>query len=847
LLAGTAISIAFALRAERERENAQELAESESRASQRAKQAEEAAVAAQRDLEEVLAIALVQPLLQPDAGKLHLSKPGVDALWRLSQKPPERLWLRFVENVRHSSKPVHELRWMAEPVLIASIGLDPEKREQMEKLQTEFLQNETLDRGEALRVAVVAAALEDLRPTTARKIADFLLEVLPSLNHADNREQDVAHTLVKLTKSMEPLEAGQVLSRAAQLLTQAYEKEKQDRPYLADGLVAVAGGLEPRDACRVLIEALQKEFLEKEPYPETHRRLVDALASIISQLEPVQAARIAEQVCNVLAVALEKSPDGWRRSELAKNLDLMVKWLEPKEAASLSSRVMSILSQTLEKNDTGTLFYQVSALVDTARWLEPSAANHMLGIAIEVLTKALKKETDAKKRAQIAGSLGHAAEAIRPLQGFRMPTEAAQELTLALEKETNPERYRSLTQALASVAKNSEPDRAVQLLLRALEKETDRRARYYLVDDLVGVAKSLEPDKAADLLLQALEKHAGTYGCLGQLGEGLSAVADRLGRKEATRVLEHAAGLLAGLLEKEMDQRTKWDMATGLAALAPGLEPDQATSILTRVLEKETDSRVRIRIAESLAAVASRLDSGETARLLERCARLLAGEVEKAARSWNPVDNITALEPGRALVAVARLLGPADASKVCAPAIESLRRCFANRSMNGLNNQLGLVAANLIQTLEPEHAYFLSNKLAQEFCASEDANFRLWPAEEGEPYKLDTILTKAGQPEVSHRAAVVATAVGLAGGAPFASLPALPAVSEPLPCRLSTQDLVELLKMPTCFGDARKIVLKHLGNRYHRVFANHWEFVRFAKEQRLDLDFTTPPKRPARP
>jgi hypothetical protein len=81
----------------------------------------------------------------------------------------------------------------------------------------------------------------------------------------------------------------------------------------------------------------------------------------------------------------------------------------------------------------------------------------------------------------------------------------------------------------------------------------------------------------------------------------------------------------------------------------------------------------------------------------------------------------------------------------------------------------------------------------------------------------------------------------------FPALPVLPAVSEPLPCRLSTQDLVELLKMPTCFRQARKVVLKHLGNRYHRVFANHWEFVRFAKEQHLDLDLTSPPKRWRRP
>jgi hypothetical protein len=67
---------------------------------------------------------------------------------------------------------------------------------------------------------------------------------------------------------------------------------------------------------------------------------------------------------------------------------------------------------------------------------------------------------------------------------------------------------------------------------------------------------------------------------------------------------------------------------------------------------------------------------------------------------------------------------------------------------------------------------------------------------------------------------------------------------EPLPCRLTTQQLVELLKHPVCVGAAQRIVLDHLGNRYHRTFADQWEFVRFAEEQKLDLDITSPPQRP---
>jgi hypothetical protein len=65
-------------------------------------------------------------------------------------------------------------------------------------------------------------------------------------------------------------------------------------------------------------------------------------------------------------------------------------------------------------------------------------------------------------------------------------------------------------------------------------------------------------------------------------------------------------------------------------------------------------------------------------------------------------------------------------------------------------------------------------------------------------------------------------------------------------CRLTTQELVELLKMPSCFGPARRVVLDQLENRYKRRFCNHWAFVRYAEENGLNLDFKTPPKRPSR-
>ena len=96
------------------------------------------------------------------------------------------------------------------------------------------------------------------------------------------------------------------------------------------------------------------------------------------------------------------------------------------------------------------------------------------------------------------------------------------------------------------------------------------------------------------------------------------------------------------------------------------------------------------------------------------------------------------------------------------------------------------------------------------------------------------------------RVAAVVAALGLSANdsASFVTWPTLQPALEPVPYRLSTAQLAELLKHPMCVGAARRAVLDQLGNRYHRTFADVWEFVRYAEEQKLGLDFIKPPQRP---
>ncbi len=48
------------------------------------------------------------------------------------------------------------------------------------------------------------------------------------------------------------------------------------------------------------------------------------------------------------------------------------------------------------------------------------------------------------------------------------------------------------------------------------------------------------------------------------------------------------------------------------------------------------------------------------------------------------------------------------------------------------------------------------------------------------------------------------------------------------------------------YQERLRVVLDPLGNRYRRRFDTHWDFVCYAQQQRLYIDFTTPPKRPER-
>jgi hypothetical protein len=147
----------------------------------------------------------------------------------------------------------------------------------------------------------------------------------------------------------------------------------------------------------------------------------------------------------------------------------------------------------------------------------------------------------------------------------------------------------------------------------------------------------------------------------------------------------------------------------------------------------------------------------------------------------------------------------------------------------------------LLPWLESSKAGSLVRELVTVICSDPIAG-QPWTNEgKGSNFRelLGTLLGDNSNPARTHREVPAGFPSPLSEPAPSGVVDA-----KRSPERLTSQELVELLKMPTCIAEARQAVLDHLGNRYGRRFFNHWDFVRFAKEQHLNLDLTTPPKRP---
>jgi predicted Ser/Thr protein kinase len=864
--------------------------------------------AALEKFERTVVRGFVKPLDSRNEGALRrfLSAPEVDSLWELAELGDDRLQMLFLDEAVQRPISARQLRIRSEPAMIGVAGLDVNRRNQAAKLLVERLRTKDLNSpAHRADIAILALELDEQPGPLTQFCTRIAIESIAESRDESLRHNWTDH-LGRGIGRLEPNAVGEILvecllrfptdrsafekgifagialdtslaaaavwadkaaaSRSVARLSSAMHRQvdADARNGIATGLVAVSSGLEPEAAALVLLDALKRVECS-----QSLQILAEGLIAVQGRLQPLAAVEVCDQAGRVLAICLERERHEKNRQELA---GLMVRISTrmstaeaQRECALAAGCFVECFERSRESLDRGLSDSLDRELIRATRRINSAEAASLCGRAAQALRTRIDSEIDVNVRLRLASGLLSLAVRLQPrdaklavrsaIHGAAMGANsagnvsdlhdnlswesaddagtAARLILATFEGEENAVFRRYLAASLAAAVVQMDGMEAVRMdesaythLMAALVQKEDAAFLSNGIFSSALLAISAQNQERmgqiAQVLIEASGKPKTDATHCTQLIFSLANVAKGVGPDDAVKITKS----LVTRLSQEKDKNIRGALASCITNFADRIKPNGSTKtadMFAAALAGEQDSTVGVSLAESLAIVSAQMVPAESTRLCLHAAQAIAiayesDEDPSASRAMS--KNIGLLrnlyDKGSyntsALLWLASAIEPADADRICTKVIRLLLEKVRAPSLS---------IVQLIPQLDPLRASALVREMAFLLFCDDGSQAS---------HVLNAILTDAGRkPRVLDR-----------GPMSLFKEDSLP----PLPCRLSTEVLVDLLKMPTCFGDARRVVLDHLGNIHGQRFTNHWAFVRFAREKGLQLDFTTPPRRP---
>jgi len=779
-------------------------------------------------LEATLVRTWLAPLSQ-HAGPL--TEPEVAALMQVADHRGQSLAQRFIHEGLTDAALTPRFAARAQYAWQAALGLDLRRRNEAERwLLAELQSEQRAGRREAL--ALAAAGLGGLSRDTAARAAAILTQAM-SRTTDPNTLQSLAGGLSAIVARLEPKDAATAIAALNQALSKTADTETIR--FLARELSALAARLEPKHAAEAIISAVT-QVLSKTDDSITLHSLNQGLLAVGPRLEPKDAAEAHTRFIQTITERTEpRSLES--RLEMERVLSALAARLEPSQAAEAATIITKAMNKTTEPNALKSL---AKCLSGVASRLEPEQTAAMCSQAATTLTQAMSKTTEPDALASLAQGLSAVAGRLDPNQAVEVCGQAAATLTQAMSKTTRPIDMWLLAQRLSAVAAPLKPKQAAELcgqaatlLTQAMNKTTEPSALQVLAQGLSAVAAPLKPKQAAELCGQAATLLTQTMNkttepnALQALAQGLSAVAARLEPKQAAELCGQATSLFIGAMNKSIEPNALQALAQGLSEVAARLEPKQAievcgqaATLLTRAMNKTTEPNALQALAQGLSAVAGRLEPKQAA--------------EAAAKLSQAMTKTT--EPN-AFMSLTHVLSEVAArleSKQAAAAATTLTQAVTKTTDPDVLGLLVLGLSELANRLELEQLLAVRGQATTTYIYALTKTTRpnvLW-------YLADGLELMAGHLEPKQVAEAAATLThALSITTDPNGLQSLAAGMKALVAGLPAQMLVDLLKHPLCVGEVRRLVLDELSRHY----ADQWDFVRHAEEQKLDLDLFCPP------
>jgi serine/threonine protein kinase len=742
--------------------------------------------------EEIMARSLLRPL-----GHLvfvaSVHEAELDALWELAESPSDRVRQLFLEQALRLPGTRRQLRNRRDLALHAAVGLDRTRCQRAVELLLARLDDEREDVMARTDYAEFGLALGDPNPESTKRFARALADVLPRIPDP--------WTLSALT----------------------------------EGLGGASARLGPDEAA-----AVARALADKMTKPANQRDLA-TLGRAFPRVSARLSAEDAAAAARALAGALEKTSDRTAQFWLADGLRAVSARLRAEDATAVAR---ALADATAKTTNAGSLRYLAEGLAGVSVRLSSEDAARYAGAAARALTDAMAKPTEPTAPADLADGL----RAVSARLGPDEAAAAARALTDALTKRASGYHTPHLAQGLQAVSLRLGPGEAAPHAAAAARALTDAMTR---------------TTNAAELRY---------------LAEGLGAVSDRLGADDAAKYAGAAARTLTDVLARNIKISGSAPLMFGLKAVSARLSAEDAAAAsraLADAMAKTANATDLRSLADGLAGVSVRLSSEDAARYAGAAARALTNAMA------NPADANALLSLGVGLAAVSNQLSPEDAAAAACALTDAMARTTDPLARGFLASGLQLVSARLgaedgvaatratidamANTTNQSHLLFLADGLeavsarlsAADIAASARALTDAMARDPNpNPNTLGSLARRIravsqqrlGSNEAGPRAVLLARGIGesMSPATRLSGLATLTQAAQPLPSRLSTQQLVDLLKMPTCVGPGRGVILEMLGQRYQRRFADQWEFVEYTEKQLPDIDLKSPPKRPGK-
>jgi tRNA A-37 threonylcarbamoyl transferase component Bud32 len=611
-----------------------------------------------------------------------------------------------------------------------------------------------------------------------------------------------------------------------------------------------------------------------------------ALAIALPQLAVRSSPKldaVIVQAADVIKDRLAKAKDAGTLQTLVQSLSAMVLVMTPSDVATTAAESSAPIFQLLKSKDVNAVSALNVTVTTVADLMDAKQRREFTKEVARLIVEQIKTVDDRSAMPNLMQIMSQLLTRLDPDDVSAVNSEASEVILRAMKETKDIAGLTSLAQSLAIVATTRHASDAIPILVEALKNTTDANA-YAIEQPLLLVAAHADEAAAARAVrsvLQQIQSSADPNAAM-SLGQYLPDVGSRLAREDAI----HTARELVKLIQQSREPAAIQWLAKALGAVVSKLDAADAdrecapaSDHIVEALKKSHDGNNVYSLVYGLVDLLPKLDAKRAAPSAADAAAFLV-QFQKESR-----EPSAATIAAPALVPIIPFLDKAGATQTARDLVPLLRD---SRDIYSVTTLAGALQS-LAQHVDTEEGYSL---LIRAIIDTQDRNAVLPSLSDGrgpsanvlaelaqglmsiagrlddnqarratflilEVMKdntvtaedtaqcLSALLTRLDRSQVPDMS-TAATSVLIypaASSQPLAGLALLMPSAKPLDCRLTTRELVELLKMPTCIGPTQTVILQHLGNRYRRPFTDVWQFVDFAREHKIDADWLSPPQR----